>query len=247
MEPSDLYDCIDQIGVETLFGGTPMPLPKLDAETLRSHLVIDDDLVASDSALAQAWQTITEPEAVIRVHRQGLEAKPIACWIFVRTGRLVQLSADLKPAGERRLSSLADSVALFEEIEGLLAMPAMPGDAYARAVLDRSDAEDVFDLSQGSGFVVGAELLVSDGLIEEDARVAFDTMRTASVAGRISFMAVRQNDVALTCGLAIGKAGADVWMVSASPAVSKDLVLETVMAGAFFRKLSEGWASLGLT
>ena len=246
MEPAILYDHIDQTGVETLFGATPVQLPKLDAETLQSRVRIEDDLVQSEAALAQTWQTLTDPESVVRIHRHGLETSEAALWVFVRSDQLVQLSSDLQPSKELRLSSLADSAALANEIGRLLAMPAMPAEAYARAVLDRSDAEDVFDLSQGSGFVVGAELLVSDGLTEEDARVAFDTIRSASTAGRISFLAVRKDAVDLTCGIAIGKAGDDVWMVSAEPARSKQLVLETVMTGAFHHKLVDGWRSLGM-
>jgi hypothetical protein len=246
MEPSEIYDLIDQTGIETLFGAVPLPLPKLDAAALQSRFDIDDKLVQTDGTFNQTWKTLSEPEAVVRIHRHGLENDAAAVWVFVRSAQLVQLSSDLQPSKVLQLSSLADSAALANEIAHLLAMPAMPKEAYARAVLDRGDAENIFDLSQGSGFVVGAELLVSDGLTEEEARVAFDTIRSASVAGRISFMAVRSNKVILTCGIAVGKAGADVWMVSAEPASSKQLVLETAMAGALHRKLVDGWTSLSM-
>ena len=68
-------------------------------------------------------------------------------------------------------------------------------------------------------------------------------MRSASVAGRISFLAVRQSEVVLTCGIAIGKSGADVWMVSAEPVRFKELVLETVLAGAL-HLLGKMWIGL---
>lgn len=246
MDSFDLYKLVDQTGIEALFGATPVQLPRLNADTLRSDLSVDDALVQSDAALAQTWQTISAPEAIVRIHRHGLDTHAGAIWVLVRGEQLVQLSLDMASSAQMRLSSLADPAALFNEIARLLAMPAMPSEAYAHAVLERGDAEDVYDLSQGSGFNVGVELLVSDGLTEEDARVAFDTIRTASIAGRISFLAVGDSDVLLTCGLAIGKAGADVWMASVLPNASKQLVLETVMVGALHGNLVEGWKSLEL-
>ena len=208
MESIKTYDLLDRTGIETLFEAMPVPLPKLDAATLQSRFDIDDDLVQSDAALNQTWRTLSEPEAVVRVHRHGLETDAAVFWVLVRAGRLIQLSSDLQPSPTLRLSTLADATALLDGIERLLPMPAMPVEAYTRAMPDRSDAEDVFDLSQGSGLNVGSELLVSDGLTEEDARVAFDTIRSASVAGRISFVAVSEKEVVLTCGIAAGKAGA---------------------------------------
>lgn len=246
MEPIKVYDLIDQTGIETLFGATPVQLPVLSTDDLQSHVDVEADLLQTDAELAQTAQTLAVPQAVVRVHRHGLETSPGVFWLFVGEGHLVQLTVELKPSGQVRLTSLADSTALFNEIARLLAMPAMPEKAYARAVLDRDDAENIFSLSQGSGFNAGAELMVSDGLTEEEARVAFDVFRTASVTGRISFMAVQGDEVELTHGIAVGKDGGDVWMVSAAPAQSKDLVLETVMAGALHRQLVTGWSSLGV-
>ena len=243
---NNLYDLIDQTGIEKTFGATPVPLPRLSAEALQSSAGVDTDLLQADPELKQTWQALTAPEAVVRVQRHGLETDPGAFWVFVHNGLLVQLSVGLQISGELRLTSLADSTALFNEIERLLAMPSMPKKAYARAVLNRGDAEDIYDQSQGTGFNVAAELLESDGLTDEEAQVAFDVMRTASVAGRISFLSVYDGRVTLAHGIAIGKSGADIWMASATPYQSKNLVLETVMAGAFHRSLVEGWSSLDL-
>lgn len=242
----NLYDLIDRTGIEETFGAKPVPLPRLSVETLQSKATVDADLLKADPELQQTWQTLSTPEAVVRVQRNGLETNPGALWVFIRQGWLVQLSFDMQISGQLRLSLLADHAALNNEIERLLAMPSMPKKAYARAVLNRGDAEDVYDLSQGTGFNVAAELLESDGLTDEEAQVAFDVMRTASVSGRISFMGVNDDQVTLTHGIAIGKSGGDIWMVSATPSKSKDLVLETVMAGAFHRSLVEGWSSLDL-
>ena len=246
MEPIKVYDLIDQTGIETLFGATPVQLPVLSTDDLQSHVNVEADLLQTDAELAQTAQTLAVPQAVVRVHRHGLETSPGVFWLFVGEGQLVQLTVELKPSGQVRLTSLADSTSLYNEIARLLAMPAMPEKAYARAVLDRDDAENIFSLSQGSGFNAGAELMVSDGLTEEEARVAFDVFRTASVAGRISFMAVQGDEVELTYGIAVGKDGGDVWMATAAPTQSKDMVLETVMAGALHSQLVAGWSSLGL-
>ena len=114
-------------------------------------------------------------------------------------------------------------------------------------MVGKGDAEDIYDQSLGSGFNVATDLLESDGLTEEEAQVAFDVMRTSSVAGRISFMRVQSDEVILTYGVAVGQDGDDIWVAYAAPSQADGLTLETVLEGAFRHQLEAGWSSLGLT
>ena len=111
----------------------------------------------------------------------------------------------------------------------------------------QGDAQDIFDQSLGSGLNVATELLVSDGLSDEQAQVAFDVMRTSTLAGRISFMRVRNDGVVFTYGVTVGQDGDDIWMAYAAPSQADGLTLETVLKGAFRHQLERGWSSLGLT
>ena len=78
-------------------------------------------------------------------------------------------------------------------------------------------------------------------------QVAFDVMRTSTLAGRISFMVVGSDEVVLTYGVTVGQDGDDIWMAYAAPSQSDGLALETVLKGAFRHQLERGWSSLGLT
>ena len=159
----------------------------------------------------------------------------------------MQLAVNTEQRGLYRLASLPDSSALHSEIVAMLPISAMPRAAFAKAVLDQGDAADVYDLSLGSGLNAATAILESDGLTDEQAQVAFDAIRTSSLAGRVSFIAVQGASVDLTHGMAVGQDGDVVWMAYTLSSQSSGLVLETVMEGAFRRQLEEGWASLGLT
>ena len=216
MESATLHDLIDQTGVETIFGATPAKLPRLseaEQQTLRAGglpalqqqgiVSVDAELSKVDPSLEQTRQILSAPTAVVRVYKHGLESGPVPktrpglFWAFVQGDHIVQLFVDTKQKGHYRLASLPDPTALFGEIEKLLPISWMPQKAHARAMVGKGDAEDIFDQSLGTGLNVAAELLVSDGLSDEEAQVAFDIMRTSTLAGRISFMVVGRNEVSL--------------------------------------------------
>ena len=71
-------------------------------------------------------------------------------------------------------------------------------------------------------------------------------MRTSTLRGRISFLAVRKDDAVLTSGLTVDQDGGDIWMTIAAQSQADGLVRETVLKGAFRNRLKTGWASLGL-
>ena len=167
-------------------------------------------------------------------------------WAFVQGSHIVQLFVDATQTDHYRISSLPDKAALLGEIENRLPVSWMQQEAFARAVVGKDDAEDIFDQSQGSGLNVATELLVSDGLTDEQAQVAFDVMRTSALAGRISFMRVQSDEVVLTHGVTVGQDGDDIWMAYATPSQADGLTLETVLKGAFRHQLEVGWSSLGL-
>ena len=79
-------------------------------------------------------------------------------------------------------STLADTNALLDEIQRIAPVAFMPHAAYDRATLTLGDAEVIYDELPGSSSYTASFFMVSDGLTQEDAEGAFDTMRTASLA-----------------------------------------------------------------
>ena len=225
MNADELTGLVDRNGIEAVLGGTPTALPVL-SEALRRAL--------SDSV------------AVVRMDKAGLETEHGQLWAFVgKDGIHLIRAGSVASKGEGPMT-LPDLGALVAEIERLAPNAWMPQAAYARAVLSLRDAEDVYDQLPGPSSYTASEFLVSDGLTQEDAEVAFDAMRDAGIAARVSFLSVAGNDVVLTYGIWIGQDGEDVWMASVSPPKSNNFTLETVMQGAFHRRLEEGCTSLGL-
>ena len=104
-------------------------------------------------------------------------------------------------------STLAETNALLDEIQRIAPIAYMPQAAYDVATLTLGDAEVVYDELPGPSSYTASFFMVSDGLTQEDAEQAFDTMRTASLAARISFMSVQGDEVALTYGIWIGQDG----------------------------------------
>lgn len=225
MKTDRLVELIDNTGIETIVGGRPIPLPDLTAVEM---------------------QALEGAQAVLRVVRGGLESTPYQRWIFVLPHRMIQLSSDNKHGAKNPFEPLAGPAALLEGIEQSIPVSAEPRTAYARAKVRRGDAVNIRDQIAGDDINTATEFLVSDGLTLEEADEAFDVMRASSVNARISFMAVRGDDLVLTYGMAVGQAGSEVWMVWAEPPQSEMLTLEVVLAGAVHERLEAGWASLGL-
>jgi len=225
MNANALAGLVDENGIEALLGGTPTALPVLS------------------EALNRA---LSESVAVVRVDKVGLETEHGQLWALIGNDviHLVRTGAAAGAGGPA--ATLPNLAALVAEIERLAPKAWMPAAAYARAVLCLRDAEDVYDQLSGSSSYTASEFLVSDGLTQEDAEVAFDAMRDAATAARISFLAMHNDDLVLTYGIWIGQDGEDVWMASVAPPKSVEFTLETVMQGALQRRLEEGCASLGL-
>ena len=103
----------------------------------------------------------------------------------------------------------------------------MPEEAYARRDAHIDDALDIYDQVSGSGASTAHEFLVSDGLTQEEATTAYDTIRTAAIGARVSFMAVRDGKLTLTYGVWIGQDGGEIWLLTPAQDQPGTLILET--------------------
>ena len=106
-----LSSMIDQTGIETLFGSKPVQLPKLNdvqRETLRTGglmalmrsgvIAVDPSLLHRDPSLEQTSRVLSEPEAIVRVAKAGVESAQTQFWAFVQSNQIVQLSAGAAPS-----------------------------------------------------------------------------------------------------------------------------------------------------
>ncbi len=223
MQASQLIQSINQTGIEHFLGGTPIQLP--------AQLQVEETVLSNAKSVVRAE----------KVSYGNVTGQILA---LLNDGVISLIKRPSVTSQAYESSTLAETNALLDEIQRIAPIAYMPQAAFDVATLTLGDAEVVYDELPGPSSYTASFFMVSDGLTQEDAEQAFDTMRTASLAARISFMSVQGDEVALTYGIWIGQDGGDVWMATVSPPVSTDFTLETVMQGAFRKRLLAGVKSL---
>jgi hypothetical protein len=251
LDRSQLLSLLDLMGVENVIGVESEQLSPLEPfeRTLvlddgRSRLLeqelleVDEDHYEIDARLGKMLVVVTDPQAVLRIHRIiPAEKEDFWCWYFVSDEQWVRLASSNSEQYE--LDQLSGIDSAVTQIAEILPLEPVQNELRYRATAEQDDVNLIASLVSDFEEVPALTLMEADGLGPVEAIELYNDLTEPEWRGWIDFLACSSGQITISHRLLVLQGAELSWMAWQDDPDRSDMHVQTATTGALEKHFSD--------
>lgn len=201
-----------------------------------------EEIIVDDS-LGQIFQTILQPQAVVKVYRESSEESLFWSWHYVSGTSIVALS--LAQPDEDHLATVPDLNAVLEHLQDTMPLVPVPETVHYEAAVPQEDADEISRMADQWDMVPALNMLTADGLNTVEAMDLFDDIADFQWRGRIDLMACEDGAVIKQHRVLVIQGQERSWIARQDKPAASTIHIHTAMPEDFEHLLGQYWEEIG--